>query len=57
MGGVVKSFSGALNKATGGVWGDLTGENASKEAILRDFTARKTHFGIKTHALEKMLGL
>lgn len=32
MGGVVKSISGALNKATGGVWGDFTGENASKEA-------------------------
>lgn len=30
-------------------------ENASKEAILSDFSARKTHFGIKTHALEKML--
>lgn len=32
MGGVVKSVSGVLNEATGGVWGDLTGENAAKEA-------------------------
>ncbi|MBM3618667.1 MAG: methyltransferase, partial [Alphaproteobacteria bacterium] len=32
-------------------------ENDQKEAILNAFSARKTHFGIKTHALEKMLGL
>ena len=32
MGGVVKAVSGVFNKATGGVWGDFTGENAAKEA-------------------------
>ena len=32
MGGVVKSVGGFINKATGGIFGDLSGENAAKEA-------------------------